>query len=178
IMDDLSCELIDWHALRNLIEDLLMLPVTTNFVLIIETLENISMGLEPLPVVLNRLKRHLISIKRQLRYDYADQQFVCDDNVSVVSFTSANGSFPLFYNSDLYLHQLMPLIGDYDRLVGRVVQHPKYQTVWGIKNLSQHSWQVVGGKQMNIEPGMTVTLQEGVTVFVHGIPVKIRIKNQ
>lgn len=170
IMDDLSCELIDWHALRNLIEDLVMLPEMAP--------ENIAMGLEALPAILNQLKSHFITIKRQLRYDYVEQQFVCDGNASVVSITSANGSFPLFYNSDLYLHQLMPLIGDYDCLVGRVVQHPKHQTVWGIKNLSQHSWQVVGGKQMNIEPGMTVTLLDGITVFVHGIPVKIRIKTQ
>lgn len=178
IMDDPLCIPVDKKALHNLILDLLMLPVTTNFDLLIETLENISMGSEALPVILNQLKSHLISIKRQIRYDYAEQKFVCDGNASVVSFTSANGSFPLFYNSDLYLHQLMPLIGNFDCLVGRVVQHPKHQTVWGIKNLSQHSWQVVGGKQMNIEPGMTVTLQEGITVFIHGIPVKIRIKNQ
>ncbi len=155
IMDDPSWELIDRHALRNLLEDLVMLPETTA-----------------------ELKSHFVSLKRQLRYDYVEQKFVCDGNTSVVSFTSSNGSFPLFYNSDLYLHQLLPLIGDYDCLVGRVVQHPKHQTVWGIKNLSQHSWQVVGGKQINIEPGMTVTLQDGVTVFVHGIPVKIRIKTQ
>jgi hypothetical protein len=136
------------------------------------------MGSEALPVILNQLKSYLISIKSHLRYDYDEQTFVCDGNASVVSITSANGRFPLFYNSDLYLHQLMPLIGNFDCLVGRVVQHPKHQTVWGIKNLSQHSWQVVGGKQMNIEPGMTVTLQDGITVFVHGIPVKIRIKSQ
>ncbi len=177
-MDDPSCEPIDSLALRKLIEDLVMLPETKVFVNQNETVENITKEIEDLPVKLKRLKNFLTSIKKQLRYDYADGQFVCDGNASVVSFTSANGSFPLFYNSDLYLHQLMPLIGDYDCLVGRVVQHPKHQTVWGIKNLSQHSWQVVGGKQMTIEPGMTVTLQEGITVFIHGIPVKIRIKNQ
>ena len=170
IMDDPSWKPIDRLAIRNLFEDLVMLPETTA--------ENIRMGLEVIPVILNQLKSHFISLKRQLRYDYANQQFVCDGNASVVSFTSANGNFPLFYNSDLYLHQLMPLIGDYDCLVGRVVQHPKHQTVWGIKNLSQHSWQVVGGKQLNIEPGMTVTLQDGITFFIHGIPVKIRIINQ
>ena len=178
IIDEELREPINLKALCKLIADLLMLPETREFNLLSETVENISMGLEALPVILKRLKSHLISIKRQLRYDYAEQKFVCDGKAAIVSFTAANGNFPLFYNSDLYLHQFMPLIGDFDCHVGRVVQHPKHQTVWGIVNLSQHTWQVVGGKQNDIAPGMTATLQDGITVFIHGIPVKIRIINQ
>lgn len=177
-IDEVLREPVDRIALYRLIVDLLMLPETPEFDHLNETLKTISMGLEALTVSLKQLKNHLILIKRQMRYDYAVQQFVIDGKSPVISFTASNGSFPLFYNSDLYLHQFMLLIGDYDCLVGRVVQHPKHQTIWGIVNLSQHSWQVVGGKQNDIEPGKTVTLQEGITVFIHGIPVKFRIINQ
>jgi len=168
----------DRTSICQLIMALLMLPEALEFTVLRETLENICKGLDDLSIDLKRMKDHLVSIKRQLRYDYVNQQFACDGKTSVVSFKASNGSFPLFYNSDLYLHQFLPLIGAYDCHIGRVVQHPKHKSIWGIVNLSQHSWQVVGGKQNSIEPGMTMTLQEGITVFIHGIPVKIRIINQ
>jgi serine/threonine protein phosphatase PrpC len=175
INDDGVRETADRTSICKLIMGLLMLPGTPEFT---ETLEDICMGLDAIAIDLIRMKDHLISIKRQLRYDYANQQFAFDGKASVVSFKASNGCFPLFYNSDLYLHQFLPLISAYDCLIGRVVQHPKHKSIWGIVNLSQHSWQVIGGKQNSIEPGMTVTLQEGITVFIHGIPVKIRIINQ
>lgn len=121
-----------------------------------------------------KLKAVLINIQRQLRLNQEKNKYVIDLNhviAPTVSLESANGLFEVFYNSEIYLHQIMPLVSSYDPILGKVVQHPKLKGVWGLVNCTNHTWDVYSNKFEQISPGKTMTLRSQMTVFINSIPV-------
>lgn len=127
------------------------------------------------------LKRTLIELQKKIRYDLKQSKFLIDKNdalLPVVSLSGANEKFEIFYNSEIRLHQIMPIVSQYDPIIGRIVQHPKRQAIWGIVNETGHTWEVYSQKYELIPPGKTVTLRSQMTVFINGIPVQFCIHYQ
>jgi len=139
------------------------------------------MGIEFTTSTHEKIKPALITLKRQLRYDYDQQSFVIGSSAieakSAVSLSGSNGQFEVFFNSTIYLHQLMPLTGNYDGIVGEVIQHEKHKGVWGLVNKTDHVWRVFGSSQTTVSPNKTLTIQSGITVFLFGLPIKFNINN-
>lgn len=129
----------------------------------------------------NELKRTLIKLQQNLRYDQEKNAFVIDSDkllLPTVSLEGANGQFELFYNSEIYLHQIMPLSSSYNPLIGKIVQHPKLKGVWGMVNYTNHTWEVYGNKYERIAPGKTMTLRSQMTAFINSVPIHICIQFQ
>ncbi len=127
------------------------------------------------------LKSELIKLQKLLRFNPERNKFVIDrDNLlkPTVSIIGANGQFEVFYNSEIYLHQIMPLVSSYNPVLGKVVQHPKLKGVWGLVNCTNHTWDVFSNKFEQIAPGKTMTLRSQMTVFINSIPVHICIQFQ
>lgn len=126
------------------------------------------------------LKNDLIDLKKALKFDYESLcfNFLESKSVpSVVSLSGANETFELFFNSDIYLHQLMPLISDFDPFIGHVIQHEKHKNIWGLVNKTDHTWVVQGSTQSHISPNKTLTIRDGVTAYIYGLPIKFHINN-
>lgn len=123
------------------------------------------------------LKQKLIDHQRSLRYDYAQGKYIFDNDLDkvapMVSLKGANGTFELFHNSYIYLHQLMPMTSSVDLPIGKVVQHPKNPRIWGILNLSNISWET---EREQIISGKTLTVKPRTQFYAYGIPVQIEIK--
>ena len=129
------------------------------------------------------LREALLRLQKTLYYDYESGAFEfkaerSETQVVMTGIKGANDAFEIFHNSEVYLHQLMPMTSTVDFKVGKVVQHPKHPSVWGLVNLTAHTWDVFGSVQTQIPPGKTLTLKNGVTVFIHGIPIEVQIKVQ
>lgn len=84
----------------------------------------------------------------------------------------------LFYNSWIHLHHLMPLLGSYNPIVGRVIQHPKNPQIWGIENLSGHTWYLNGNEEEGqpLLVGQKSPIKDQMRLTIMGIFVKITIK--
>lgn len=126
------------------------------------------------------VKQAVSRLQRSLYYDYAADVFKFKgeskfQNPDTMGFSAAEGTYEIFFDSEIYLHQLMPLSSTVDSLVGEVVQHPKHTSVWGLVNKTKHIWEVHGSSQTQVYPGRTLTLLDGITVFIYGIPVHIKI---
>ncbi len=123
------------------------------------------------------IKQKLIDLQRSLRYDYAQGKYIFENDqdkvIPMVSLKGANGTFELFHNSYIYLHQLMPMISSVDLPIGKVVQHPKNPRIWGILNLSNTSWET---EREQIISGKTLTVKPKTQFYAYGIPVQIEIK--
>ncbi|MBU0494688.1 MAG: serine/threonine protein kinase [Chloroflexi bacterium] len=55
---------------------------------------------------------------------------------------------------------------DFSQPVVEVIRHPKDPSVWGLKNLSNEKWVIIGadGAQKDVEPGRSATLAVGVKI--------------
>lgn len=142
----------------------------------------------PKPMVcqdLKALKDALMAMSIGLRYCYVCQHFSVDNALScslcqtphreTYTLQTSGYAFDLFYNTKLNLHHIMPLKGSYNPDVAEVRQHPKHPEVWGIKNIGITAWQVIGVNQSirSISPGETLSLKKGLTLYIHGLPIKI-----
>ncbi|OJV65952.1 MAG: hypothetical protein BGO41_08440 [Clostridiales bacterium 38-18] len=123
------------------------------------------------------IKERLIELQRSLRYDYKQCKYIFEngyDKVApTVSFKGANGTYELFHNSYIYLHQILPMISSVDFPVGKVVQHPKNPRIWGIQNLSNISWET---EREQIFSGKTLTIKPRTNFYAFGIPIQLEIK--
>lgn len=68
-------------------------------------------------------------------------------------------------DSVVYQHHLLQNY-DFSRVVARVVPHPRYPRVRGLKNLSSRAWTATtgNGRQQQGSPGSCLTLAPGVSV--------------
>ncbi len=126
------------------------------------------------------LKQAVSRLQRCVYFDYVGGDFRFKEhhqsqNPVTMGFRAADGNYEIFFDSEIYLHQLMPLGSTIDSLVGAVVQHPKHPSVWGLVNKTKHIWDVYGSSQTQVHPGRTLTLLDGITVMIYGIPVQIKI---
>lgn len=122
-----------------------------------------------------QLLQTLVSIREKLRFCYETHTFSLDQDMHAVSISGYSGAYELFYNSDLYMSQVFPLTSLKDHIVGTVIQHKKYPDVWGIQNRTNHIWYVyhMNGSIETIFPEKIVTIKNGVTVFIYGVPIRI-----
>lgn len=120
-----------------------------------------------------QLVEDLVNRLRALRYDYDQAIYIESQAAHQISFKGANGQFELFFDSKMDLFQLMPLTGWKNQVVGKIVQHHKHPTVWGLQNLTDHTWEVSG---KSIQPGRVLPLQEGVCCMIFGMPVHFHLK--
>ncbi|MEY4768671.1 MAG: hypothetical protein RL637_1310, partial [Pseudomonadota bacterium] len=73
----------------------------------------------------------------------------------------------LNYDSQLFAHHLEPLrYYDFSMPLAQVTQHPQYPTIWGLKNLTTHSWNAVtiDHQHKQIAPGQTISLANGLKI--------------
>ncbi len=100
---------------------------------------------------------------------------ICEEKLQGRFFIERLGKrFQLFYNSTIYLHHVMPLVGRFDPVIGRVVQHPKHPQFWAIENCSTVTWYVgddLTGRE--VHSGEKVVIREGETINICGCPIKI-----
>lgn len=124
----------------------------------------------------HKLRKALAIMQRNLRYDYQNHEFYFDRSLSMdaLQIEGACGPYELFSDSEIYLHQLMPLVGVFDPVVGKIVQHAKHKGVWGIKNLTDHSWVLSQGSHKWVAPNEVMPLVDGMKVSIYGIPIGIR----
>lgn len=130
---------------------------------------------------LDEIKAQLIQMRRNLRFDYDTGQEWLDNSghtIPNVALRSPAGVFEVYFDACLRLSEVIPLTGWENPIWGKVVQHPNKPQIWGIKNLSSHSWPCYnsdGAALKEIPPGKTVTLRHGTCCFIYGIPVKFEI---
>lgn len=144
---------------------------------ILDLLSQLELKLDRATIVDHqKLKKALLDIQRRLKYNYVEHQFFLDDERTsyVLEIEGANGAFELFSDSVFYLHQVMPLLGNFDPVVGKIVQHSKIQGVWGLKNMTDHSWMYL---QRQIAPNDILPLKDGICVWIYGLPANIRFKS-
>lgn len=108
-----------------------------------------------------------------LRYDYHKSDYFLSQGEHQICFRGAKGTYELFYDSRIDLFQLMPLTGWKNQVVGRIVQHEKHPTIWGLQNLTEHTWESRGKR---ILPGRVLPLQDGISCLIFGIPVRFHLK--
>lgn len=153
---------LDMGSLRDMCETLLGIPIEK-------------------PLKLRDLKAKLVQMRQQLRFDYETGQEWLDSSeqdMPNVTLRSPAGVFEVYFDARLRLSEVLPLTGWENPIWGKVVQHPDKPQIWGIKNLSAHSWvcfDTDDGPQKEIPPGKTMTLRHGMTCFLYGIPVKFEI---
>lgn len=121
------------------------------------------------------VKQVLTTYQKRLRFDYSAQRFYFSDSEDGhrLSLRGQFGSIELFHNTNLFLHQLMPIKTHVNRHVASVVRHEKKPDIWGLVNHTDHTWAVEGGNQTVIEPGKTLTLRKGITIYIYGLPIRI-----
>lgn len=148
---------------------------------IITLLKQLNIELDSLIIQdYKKMKQALVRLQSQIRYDYRMHQFYLEQDQShfVVQIEGANGPFELFSDSVIHLHQLMPLVGTYNPIVGRIIKHSKHPGLWGFQNSTDHSWTPCNGYDLNVAPNEIVSLKDGMRLWIYGIPVAIRFNNQ
>lgn len=122
---------------------------------------------------------HLCYVCGESQSASSDFCLYCDAPLGpVVCIENAYESHQLFYNSWIHLHHLMPLLGSFDPILGRVIQHPKNPQIWGIENLSGHTWYLNGNEEEGspILVGQKLSIKDQMRLTIMGIFVKITIK--
>jgi hypothetical protein len=76
------------------------------------------------------------------------------------------GSQIILLNHDtrLYQHHLHPFaLYDFSQALAEVAQHPQNKTLWGLKNLSEKTWQLTApnGISKGVPPGRSATISPG-----------------
>lgn len=124
---------------------------------------------------LSSARSALTNLQKQLRFDYETQTFYMREGAEghILALHCQQGTFELFHNANLFLHQLIPLRTYRNRHIASVVRHEKYPEIWGLVNRTAHTWAVYGSHQQSVLPGRTLTLRKGVTFYVYGLPVRI-----
>jgi len=87
-------------------------------------------------------------------------------------------TYSIVLNQDtlLYPHHLDEnRLNDYSEVMGEMVRHPKKADLWGLKNISQQTWQSFGpsGKGVEVGPGKSVSLVPGLRVRFGNIEATI-----
>lgn len=157
-------------------EDLVVFPNVNQTMLSMESLCGLIYDITGIQIVAwtpKQLVGDLDERLKAMRYDYERAVYIEDQASHRISFQGANGSYELFFDSKIDLFQLMPLTGWQNHVVGKIVQHEKHPTIWGVQNLTTHTWQVAG-KQ--ILPGRVLPLQDGMCCVIFGIPIHFHIK--
>lgn len=132
-------------------------------------------------------------IRQMAHFDYTKGKFVFEDRENDkdkdkdkesspgVELVSQIGAYELFYDTILYLHQIMKLGKITNSIVGEIVTHPQNVKIWGIKNCSNHEWvQYMKGSDLPryIPRGKVATIAEGSVIFMYGIPVTIKMHSK
>lgn len=157
-------------------EELVVFPSVNQTQLSMESLCGLIYDITGIQLIAESSKQLVVDLDnrlRALRYDYDHGVYIETHKAHQISFQGANGSYELFFDSKIDLFQLMPLTGWKNQAVGKIVQHHKHPTIWGLQNLTDHAW-VVSGK--SIFPGRVLSLQEGLCCVIFGIPVHFHLK--
>lgn len=127
---------------------------------------------------LSEAKQALAFYQKRLRFDYYTQHFYFSesDDEHSLSLRGQFGSIELFHNTNLFLHQLMPIKTHVNRHVASVIRHEKNPDIWGLVNHTNHTWTVVGGNQTSIAPNKTLTLRKDIAVYIYGLPMRIEYR--
>ncbi len=117
-------------------------------------------------------------IRRIAHFDYDLGTFIFQDSIrhQSVKFVSQIGSYEIFYDGILYLHQIMKFNKRCNLKIGEIVTHPQNYKIWGVKNCSNHEWvQYLKGKDepRYIPRGKVATISEGSVIYMYGIPIRI-----
>ncbi|MDR2535741.1 MAG: serine/threonine-protein kinase [Treponema sp.] len=82
---------------------------------------------------------------------------------------------PLFPGKKLYACHTVDDSDDYNTLTGEVIMNKNNPGLWGIKNLSQETWEMItpGGERKVIAPGSVVPIGMGISVMFKELIGKI-----
>lgn len=83
----------------------------------------------------------------------------------------------LNHSTKLYPYHLDPVTYDFSRPIAQVSQHPADPQVWGLKNVSGKTWQVVkpDGTTLEVSPGKNVSLASGIRINFGGATGEIQV---
>lgn len=118
-------------------------------------------------------------IRQDARFNYELGAFIFEEALEPhqLSVVTQLGTYEIFYDSTLYLHQILKSKKITNHKIGKVVVHPKRPQIWGLQNDSNHEWvQYIKGSltPRYISRNKTATLIEGSVIFMYGIPVRIQ----
>lgn len=157
-------------------EELVVFPSVNQMQISMESLCGLICDITGIQLIAQTSKQLMVDLNnrlRALRYDYDYGVYIEKQVAHQISFQGANGSYELFYDSKIDLFQLMPLTGWKNQAVGRIVQHHKHPSIWGLQNLTEHAWEVSG---KSILPGRVLSLQDGISCVIFGIPIHFHLK--
>jgi serine/threonine protein kinase len=82
----------------------------------------------------------------------------------------------LNYNTKLYPYHLDPFSYDFSQPIAELSQHPSNPNLWGLKNLTKKSWQVIkkDGTSLEILSGKNVPIGNGVIINFGRVDGEIR----
>ncbi|MBF4694108.1 protein phosphatase 2C domain-containing protein [Fusibacter ferrireducens] len=117
-------------------------------------------------------------IRQAAHFNYEWGKFNFDGQIDPhpLSLTTQLGSYEIFHDSTLFLHQILKSKKITNHKIAKVVVHPKRPQIWGLQNNSNHEWiQYIKGNSTPryIPRGKTATLIENSVIFMYGIPVRI-----
>jgi hypothetical protein len=83
----------------------------------------------------------------------------------------------LNHNTKLYPYHLDPVMYDFSRPIAEISQHPANPQLWGLKNISDRSWQITksDGTTMEVPSGKNVSLGNGIKINFGRIEGEIRV---
>lgn len=117
-------------------------------------------------------------IRQEAHFNYELGVFSFEGNLDFhqLSIATQLGSYEIFHDSTLYMHQILKSKKITNHKIGKVVVHPKKPQIWGLQNNSNHEWvQYIKGSATPryISRNKTATLIKGSVIFMYGIPVRI-----
>ena len=83
----------------------------------------------------------------------------------------------LNYNTRLYPYHINPKSYDFSKPIAEINKHPADPRLWGLKNVSPHSWQITkpDGTTMEVPSGKSISIINGVRINFGRIEGVIRI---
>jgi len=83
----------------------------------------------------------------------------------------------LNHNTKLYPYHLDPVTYDFAKPIAEITQHPANPQLWGLKNISDRSWQATkpDGTNMEVPPGKNIALGNGIKVNFGSIEGEMRV---
>ena len=86
----------------------------------------------------------------------------------------------LNYNTRLYPYHINPRSYDFSKPIAEINKHPANPGLWGLKNVSPHSWQITkpDGTTMEVPSGKSISITNGVRINFGRIEGVIRIPDQ
>jgi hypothetical protein len=83
----------------------------------------------------------------------------------------------LNHNTKLYPYHLDPVTYDFSKPFAKISRHPANPQLWGLKNISDRSWQVIkpDGNTMEVPSGKNMSLGNGIRINFGNIEGEIRV---